>query len=228
LAAVAEAAIGGDLVALSSAERYQTVIHVDADALADAQSERSDAESGRCQLDDSPALAPETVRRLLCDGAFASIVERNGKPLRIGRKTRAIPPALRRALCSRDRSCRFPGCERHRFTDAHHIRHWAHGGETNLDNLVLLCRYHHRLLHEGGFSVERTPRGALAFRHRGGWRIPVVPRAPGSDPAQLLAQNRHLGLGIDHETCLTGTGERMDLGMAVDAALAATDSSGPP
>src|SRR5215211_5158974 len=142
----------------------------------------------------SPATAP-----------FIAILDREETPLRMGRRTRAIPPALRRALLSRDRSCRFPGCERHRFTDAHHIRHWANGGETSVENLVLLCRYHHRLVHEGGFAIERTPRGGIAFRHPGGWRIAEAPGPPASDPSQLPAANRRSGLRLDHRTCLTGT-----------------------
>ena len=73
--------------------------------------------------------------------------------LDVGRKTRTIPPAVRRALEARDRGCRFPGCGL-RFTDAHHIKHWADGGETKLGNLLLLCSHHHRLLHEEGWKVE--------------------------------------------------------------------------
>jgi hypothetical protein len=64
---------------------------------------------------------------------------------------------MRRALELRDRGCRFPGCGS-RFTDAHHIRHWADGGATRPENLVLLCRTHHRLLHEGGFRLEANPK----------------------------------------------------------------------
>src|SRR5205809_163515 len=83
------------------------------------------------------------------------------------------------------RTCRFPGCERRRFTDAHHVKHWAHGGETSLENLVLLCRHHHRLLHEGGYSIERTSSGEIAFRHARGWSIPNAPCPPRSSPGKL-------------------------------------------
>ncbi len=108
----------------------------------------------RCHLADGPTLSPETVRRLGCDAGVVRIVERDGRPLTVGRRTRTIPPALRRALRSRDAGCRFPGCTHERFLHAHHIRHWAKGGPTTLENLVQLCSYHHRLVHEGGFRVE--------------------------------------------------------------------------
>jgi hypothetical protein len=80
---------------------------------------------------------------------------RDHAELDVGRKTRVIPPAVRRGLKVRDRGCRFPGCTNTRFVDGHHITHWADGGATRLDNLVLLCRHHHRLLHEGGYYVVR-------------------------------------------------------------------------
>jgi hypothetical protein len=151
------------------------------------------------------------MRRIGCDASVIGILERDGRPLGVGRKTRSIPPSLRRALKSRDRACRFPGCERRRFTDAHHITHWSRGGETKLENLILLCRHHHRLVHEGGYSVERTSSGRIAFRHPRGWPIPASPRPPRSNPGRLATLNGNLRLKIDGETCLTGSGERMDL-----------------
>ena len=84
-------------------------------------------------------LAPETARRLACDASIVRLIERDGRPLSVGRKTRSIPPALQRALHARDGGCRFPGCGSRRFVDAHHIAHWAHGGATELANLVQLC-----------------------------------------------------------------------------------------
>ena len=84
----------------------------------------------------------ETSRRIACDAATVKVAQRaDGSVLGVGRKTRTIPPALRRALEIRDRGCRFPGCGR-RFTDAHHVKHWADGGETSLDNCLLLCGHH--------------------------------------------------------------------------------------
>ena len=87
-------------------------------------------------------------RRIGCDSSFVTLVEDDeGNPLNIGRKTRKVSPAMQRALKARDGGCRFPGCTQHRYVDAHHLEHWAEGGETKLDNLVQLCRYHHRLIH---------------------------------------------------------------------------------
>ena len=159
--------------------------------------------AGGCELEDGSALSPETARRLACD---ASVV-------RNGRKTRTIPPALRRALRARDRGCRFPGCENRRFLDAHHVHHWARGGETTADNLVLLCRRHHRLVHEGGWHVDRR----LRFHNRWGHAFPAVPRLPRGHPDELVACNRDLE--IDAGTCEPGTGEALDLADAVDALL---------
>jgi hypothetical protein len=178
-------------------ERYQVVVHADEGVLV------ADAD-GACALEDGSALAPETARRLACD---ASVV-------RGGRRSRTVPTALRRALRRRDGGCRFPGCENRRFVDAHHVRHWAHGGETSLGNLVLLCRHHHRAVHEGGYRVDAAGR----FFYPWGGEVSTAPRLPRSDASALLERNRPLR--IDHRTCASGSGERLDLALAVDALLA--------
>ena len=109
-------------------------------------------------------VSAETARRIACDAGKLRMSHRNGEILSVGRKTRTIPPPIRRALEFRDRGCRFPGCTS-RHCDAHHVHHWADGGETKLSNLVLLCRRHHRLLHEGGFEVRMGADGAVQFFH---------------------------------------------------------------
>ncbi|HEV8674880.1 MAG TPA: HNH endonuclease signature motif containing protein [Methylomirabilota bacterium] len=163
----------------------------------------------------------------------------DGRLLEIGARTRTIPPALRRALQHRDRGCRFPGCGV-RFGQGHHvgvsrpgrrgpspatpggahIRHWAQGGPTTLSNLVLLCRRHHRVVHEEGYQVEREPDGALAFRRPDRRALPdVPPPAPApADPVEALrAQNHALGLQLHAWTaCPTWLGERLDLAWALD------------
>ena len=142
-----------------TADHYQVVVHVDERAL------RGDA--GRS---DVPL---ETVRRLTCDGSLVTVVEdERGDPLDVGRKQRTVSTPLKRALYARDRGCTFPGCERRRYLDAHHLQHWAEGGETSADNLTLLCTYHHRLLHEGGFTIEREGEEALRFLRADGRAIP--------------------------------------------------------
>ena len=212
LAAVAQLALGTD--DRPSGERFQVVVHVDADTLAREA-------DGRCELDDGRPLAAETMRRLTCDGSVVELLEREGETLSLGRKRRTVSPAQRRALRSRDRCCRFPGCERTRFVDAHHVRHWSCGGETSLDNLILLCRRHHRLVHERGYTVELDDRREPRFRNEHGIAIENVPRPPPSARDALRVGNGRAGLEIDGGTCRNGTGERMDLTMAVEALLAA-------
>ena len=102
----------------------------------------------------------------------------------LGRKTRVISTPLRRALKERDHGCRFPGCTNTRFVDGHHIQHWADGGETKLDNLILLCSYHHQRVHEGGFRMESTAQG-LTFKSPHGWNIPLLPPKTTEPPAPL-------------------------------------------
>lgn len=194
---MAESALAYEGEGRPGGERYQVGVHADEAAL-------SDAGGGGCELEDGSALAPETARRLGCD---ASVV-------RDGRRTRAIPPAVRRALRRRDRGCCFPGCENRRFVDAHHIEHWAHGGETTLENLVLLCRRHHRAVHEGGYRVDREGR----FFNPWGHEVPHVPHLTAADSPALPERNG--ALTIDATTFGTGTGERLDLAAAVDALLA--------
>jgi Domain of unknown function (DUF222)/HNH endonuclease len=191
----------------SGGERYQVVVHIDAGELG------GDGEASAGALSDGPALAAETARRLACDASVVGISERNGRTLRVGRKTRTIPPALRRALRARDPGCRFPGCQNHRFVDAHHVRHWARGGETTLDNLVLLCRRHHRLVHEGGYDIDDK----LRFYDPWGRRIPHVWRPPPGSPDELLQENHTATIGPS--TCASGDGDPMDLDLTVDILL---------
>jgi len=144
----------------SSADHYQVVVHIDEAAL-------SGAESGSSQL------PIESVRRVCCDGSVVPLVENNkGEPLNVGRKVRTVTTAIRRALWARDKGCGFPGCSNTRFVDAHHIRHWADGGETSVENMVLLCSSHHKLVHEGGYSVQRDQTGELFFRRPDGKAVP--------------------------------------------------------
>jgi len=209
----------------SSADRCQVVVHVDQRLL--AASSASGASSAplqglqRCELEDERALAAETARRLACDCSLVGIVEaEDGEPLNVGRKTRSIPPALQRALKARDGGCRFPGCDRTRFTEGHHVKHWAQGGETRLSNLLTLCRFHHRLVHEGGFGLRATDDGVFVFTRPNGTRVEENGSVRGGsfrgDVQALFAHNRSRGLQIDAETprC-QWIGERMDYSMAV-------------
>ncbi len=193
----------------------EIVVHVDLESLA------SDRVHERCEVSDGPAIAPETLRRLSCDGSVVRIIERDGRPLSVGRRKRTISAPLRRALRSRDDGCRFPGCTHRRFLHAHHIHHWARGGPTNLDNLVQLCSYHHRLVHEGGFCVERAGGRGVRFRRPDGRVItdaitPIALRSPG-----LAIRNRARGLIIDGNTCKPRSlGDRLDYDIAVEGLCA--------
>jgi hypothetical protein len=177
----------------------------------------SSGDDGRCELANGEPLAPETARRLACDAAVVPLLEQGGRALSVGRKSRSVPPALRRALASRDRGCRFPGCANRCAVDAHHIRHWAQGGPTSIDNLVQLCRHHHRLLHEGGYTVERAGPD-FRFRRADGREIRAVPRGPRGRTRSLREGNRRRGR-IYPDACVPESYEPMDLGRCVDVLL---------
>lgn len=170
LAVMAESYLGHGVAALNGGERHEIVLHVAAATLGG-----SDGAVGRCELEDGPAIAAETARRLACDASLVTILEDGrGEPLDVGRKTRTIPPALRRALAARDGGCVFPGCTHRRYVDGHHVQHWADGGVTSLGNLVTLCRFHHRAVHEGGIAVERLGDGAWRFTRPDGTALETV------------------------------------------------------
>src|SRR5581483_1302870 len=206
LAAMADAALTGPT--RTGGERHLVVVHADSEALANGG-------TGSCEVEDAGSIAPETARRLACDASVMRVSERNGKPLRAGRRTRVVSAPLRRALQRRDRRCRFPGCENRLFVDAHHIRHWARGGETRLDNLVLLCRRHHRLVHEGGYGIDER----LRFYDPYGRPLARAPALSRGDPDTLADPSRGPG------TLTVAWPDGMDLGLMVGGMLAASGSS---
>lgn len=214
LALLAETALRHGLDPGAPGERYQVVVHVDAPALADP------AHPGPSVLEDGTRVSAETSRRLACDASRVAMREdAAGRVIEIGARTRTIPPALRRALQHRDRGCRFAGCGV-RVAQGHHLRHWAQGGLTTLSNLALLCRRHHRAVHEDGYHVERGPEGALRFRRPDGRPLPEVP-APAAVPETpmdaLRQQHEAQGLQVDpRSTCAGWSGERLDVGWAID------------
>jgi hypothetical protein len=173
----------------TKAERYKVVLHVDSETL-----EEDGDGLGRSEMEDGTRVSAETSRRLCCDASVVPIGHgRDGSILDVGRQTRTIPPSTRRALESRDGGCRFPGCGL-RFTDAHHVRHWADGGESHLDNLLLLCPHHHRFVHEEGWKIEWwgkgkpafiDPRGQVHLSHR-----KATPRLVANPVERLIEDNR--------------------------------------
>ena len=209
---------GASLVSVDEPRRKRArlVVHVDAAALcAD--------DRGRSELEDGPLISPETARRLGCDADVMAQIERDGLPVSVGRSRRSVPPALRRLLEARDdRTCCFPGCESRRHLEAHHRQHWAHGGETSLENLVLLCYQHHRIVHEGGYTVEGDPETGIRFRNRYGVVWPLAPpRPPSARAGDLLTANDAHGLRIDADTNRHGGFGGFDLQRAVEAITSA-------
>jgi hypothetical protein len=208
LAEMAETYLEKGPASSSSADRYQVMLHVSAETSGDI-----------AHIENGPDVSAETSKRICCDTSISKITEDDkGEPLSIGRKSRVIPPAIRRALKARDRQCRFPGCTHTHFIDGHHIQHWSQGGETSLDNLVQLCRHHHRLVHEGGFVCRKNEHNEVEFRTPAGALIPetglLPPRFRGNVTKELVdtLEDRF----IDEQTIVPDWhGETMDLGLAV-------------
>ena len=195
-------------------ERYQVVVHVDAPVLADPD------QPGQSVLEDGARVSAETSQRLACDASRVVMRhDADGRVVEIGARTRTIPPALRRALHHRDRGCRFPGCGLP-LGEGHHVRHWAQGGPTTLSNLALLCRRHHRAVHEEGYRIDPQPDGALWFRRPDGRLLPDVPppvALPADPVAALRAWHESLGLKLHARTaCPRWLGERLDVVWAID------------
>jgi Domain of unknown function (DUF222) len=173
----------------------------------------NDSPDGVCELDGGPALAPETVRRLLCDASTLLLIRgADGTPRAASDKTRTIPRRVRRTVHARDKGCRFPGCGQRRFVDAHHIRHRAHGGGNELENLVELGWFHHRLVHEGGWKLRFDSDGNVVVTNRVGNVIPSVARLRGESGA-IERRNRAAGISVD-STAITPRwyGDPLDLG----------------
>jgi hypothetical protein len=200
---VAESFLAHKVLESPGAHRHEIVVHVAAKTL------RSRT-AGCCEIEHGPSIAAETARRLSCDASLFSIIEdADGEPLNVGRKTRNISAPLRRLLKARDKGCRFPGCCNARYIDAHHIKHWANGGETRPANLVSLCRFHHRAVHEGGFDVRILDDGALRFVRPDGKPVDndkLRCTQPEGDVRQMPIPAGQWEY----------RGDRMDLGIAVD------------
>jgi len=221
------------LTALKSAERCQLILHIQA----------GDQNIHPANLD-GQWLTPSAARRMACDAGLLIVEEDEaGNVLNIGRKSRTIPAAMSRALAIRDNGCQFPGCCESRYTEGHHIKHWADGGETKLDNLVTLCRYHHRELHKGSFYLSLKPAATnsdkptrfaqrLCFsKIEQYWNAPFNRTADfiiAPNPAEFTCahSNSHelkdaipeeIYKTINEKTVVTKwAGERMDLSMTID------------
>jgi len=220
---------------LSNPEKYQIIVHLEPEQFKNPPQEAP--ESYCCSVESGVAqfpLSSTTARRLACDASLVPVLEDGGgNVLNIGRKTRTVPPAMRRALKIRDQGCRFPGCTQTRYVDAHHVQHWCDGGETSLNNLITLCRFHHRMLHQEGYEIVKKTNGDFIFRQPEG---EVMPRAlmqqfadaqdTGEDPA-IERQHEVLGLAIDANTAGTlWDGEGCDYCLAVEGLQAMEPGQG--
>jgi hypothetical protein len=205
----------------NAAERVRSaiseiVIHVDRD-LTEPEGTLS------ARLQDGTPVSAETLRRICCDGGIVpAAVDDKGAVLDVGRRTRAIPSAIHRALWIRDEGCRFPGCMNQRYVHGHHVKHWLHGGATSLDNLVLLCAWHHRLLHEAGFSAILRDDGELEVRTPAGALLPAHPALVTERPVIEWGAGTDEWHGdrdepeVDESTTMPSwDGERMDLDWVV-------------
>ena len=228
---------GSGATPLRSSEAYQVFVHVNAN---DAHPDNRVNGGHTTYADDRRRVAPHVARQLACDASRRTVLENErGEVLNIGRRSRTVPWRITHALRIRDGGCRFPGCGQRRWTDAHHIRHWADGGGTSLDNLVTLCRYHHRSLHRDEYRIERGASGELSFIDAQYQSIPpaIHPQfeyRPGSGGAsgaagtadapsaadrveRLRAENRGRGVEIDESTAVTRwAGESMDYSTAIE------------
>jgi hypothetical protein len=167
------------LVALCSAriaadpdpDRATVVVHAQLDGLVSGR--------GGSEIEEGPAIHPEITRRLLCDARVQVMIENEaGEPVGVGRMSREPPVWMMRQLRHRDQECRFPGCGARQFTQAHHIVWWKNGGRTDLDNLLLVCTFHHKLVHEYGWAVRRESDGAAAWFLPDGTRYRAGPAPP--------------------------------------------------
>ena len=161
---MAETVLATSTKATSGSQRHLVLVHYNAD-------------TGAAHLNDGPNLAEQTGRRLLCDAAVLCVAQSGADVLNIGRSSRTPTAKQRAALLVRDGGCVFPGCHQRQYVDANHIIHWLDGGETNLANLVLLCRRHHRAMHEGGYFIEIV-RGIAVVRRPDGAVIEGAPAPP--------------------------------------------------
>jgi 5-methylcytosine-specific restriction endonuclease McrA len=197
LVMLAESALHHGIDPGTPGERYQVVVHVDAEVLANADA------PGQSVIENGPSVSGETSQRLACDASRVVMRhDTDGRITEVGARTRTIPLALRRALQHRDRGCRFPGCWVS-LGQGHHIRHWANGGPTTLSNLVVLCRRHHRAVHEEGYRVERLSDGDLRFRRPDGETVPEAPPPP-PVPADAGLDRRAAGCCVCDQRVASG------------------------
>ena len=236
LVAVAESFLAGKVAGADDAEVYQVVVHAGTGVLtgppvpaadpgvsaetppAPARVPGDPADPARCHVEDGPAISVSTAQMLACTAALSWMTHGDaGAVLALGRRRRRPSSAIRRAARERDHGrCRYPGCESRR-TDLHHIQHWVNGGRTDLENLISLCPWHHKVVHDRGYTIAARPGAAFAFYRPDGTPLPACPPLPEPDG----------GIGAAHDADITPDtiippwyGERLDLNHAIWACFA--------
>jgi hypothetical protein len=190
-----DGSLAGKITDADNPDVYQVIVHVGADAPATIESSGlspetppatpaapdDPADSARRHVEDGPAVSVSTAQMLACTATLSWMRhDHDGTVLDVGRRRSRPGAALRRAARERDKCrCRFPGCESRRV-DLHHIQHWINGGPTSLENLISLCKYHHRLVHERGYLIASAP-GAFTFYRPDGTLILSSPALPEVD-----------------------------------------------
>lgn len=201
LVEVGRAALAGGLDDQDGPPVASVIAHVDQEVLAHPERQ------GCCTLEGVGAISAQTARRIACDATVHQVIYGNDGTVEPGSHARSIPRRARRAVLARDRGCRFPGCDQRRFVDVHHVVFWSDGGLTVPTNLVCLCRRHHRLVHEGGFSLDMDTSSHVRAFDPSGAEVLSAPALPALDGAPLGWQS---GWDIDEHTLSYG-GEQMDL-----------------
>lgn len=205
--------------AFSSGPRASVVVHVDRQVLGDPSAE------GCAHIEGVGAVSAHTVQRLVCDAAVSSLsFTSDGTAVPEGR-TRQVPDSLRRAVLTRDGGCRWPGCCRRRYVDVHHVVFVSRGGRTRLTNLTTLCRAHHRLVHEGGYTLEMDSHAGVDVTTPAGVPLPTRTTLPGVRGADLVEMQEHEGLMLDEHT-MPVCGERYDLDLTIDVLVGAVARGG--
>jgi hypothetical protein len=240
LVVIAESFLAAKITAAADPEIYQVIVHVGTGALppdtepgpqpgVPAETPPAPrvpghpADPGRCHVQDGPAISVSTAQMIGCTAALTWLLhDRDGTALDAGRKRRYATTAQRRAARDRDKCrCRFPGCEARR-TDLHHIRHWANGGRTSLENLLSLCPYHHMLVHDRGYLIAARPGGTYAFYQPDGTPLPDCPPLP--DPEGSIGDWHDAEITPDTIIPLW-YGERLDLDFAIYTCFANAENA---
>jgi hypothetical protein len=234
LVAIAESFLAGKIAGADDAEIYQVVVHAGTDVLAEpaapaaapagvsaetpaapARVPGDPADPARCHVEDGPAISVSTAQMLACTAALSWMRHGDaGEILALGRRRRRPSSAIRRAARERDHGrCRFPGCESRRI-DLHHIQHWVNGGRTDPDNLISLCPWHHKIVHDRGYLIAAPPPGGgtFTFYRPDGTPLPACPALPEPDGSIDTAHDAD----ITPDTIVPPWhGERLDLDHAI-------------